>query len=215
MSFAPLDVLPAVAENYRRWKGQPSHVHRLQAQYQGVLPSFEILEYREEGPYSMSATGDERYSLYCTVGASHQVIPQSKQELGDQRGMRHEFLMHGQPQYQREIANYLEMLACYPFLTNSFLSVGSVVSLPEGKTLVEGSSIDLLYLTFPYEDDRNWDAEPFGQISTSQYLVQMLWVLPIYQSEAQFLYGHGLEAFDSLCYDRRLQACDFMRKPMI
>ena len=82
-----------------------------------------------------------------------------------------------------------------------------------------GSSIEYLYFTYPYLDDgRLYESDPWGQIERPNLLIQMLWVLPIYQSEARFIRANGMEAFEQRLQERHshiYDAYDMLRLPVV
>lgn len=91
--------------------------------------------------------------------------------------------------------------------------------MPVGEPVAPGSPMEYLYFTYPYLDDsRMYESNPWGEIERPELLIQVLWVLPIYRSEAQFIRIAGMEAFEGRLQERHAQiydAYDLMRLPLV
>lgn len=205
--FLPQDnITGMVFENYRKWKGEPNFVHHTQEMDVNLSPHFAILQY----------TSVVSYHVFCTVGASYQLIPQSQQKFKNPRGVRYEYLLHGVIGRTKEICDLLYMIAAYPFRQNIFYYSGFVLPMGTGKTVSPSSAMEFIYFTYPYEDDpRIYEPPSWGEIKFPDLLIQTLWVIPIYRSEALFIRQAGPQAFEDRCAETPLQFQDFNRKPLI
>lgn len=196
-----------VYENLLRWKGVPADGFRLQSLEQHVSPHFSILTY----PVA------DAFTVYTTLGASFKIMPDSPISFADERGVRYEYILHGAVQWQQQISDLLLMIAEYPFLHKVEYTPGFV--LPIGDAVVPGSGMEYLYFTYPYVDDTRIETgQPWGQIERPQFLIQTLWVFPIYQAEAEYLRNAGMDAFEERINARHQQQYDthdFFREPYV
>lgn len=201
------DPAALVFDNYVRWKGLPADGLRLDDPPEPLSRRFTILEYPAQ----------HRYAAYCTVGASNGVIPHSERSFGDERGVRYEYILHALPTYSAEAADLLTLIASYPF--GQGVEIGPGFVLPNGEPVVEGSHMEYFYFTYPYLDDQNiYNEQPWGQIERDNVLIQLLWVFPIYKSEADFIRANGPEAFEERCFEKHAHhydADDFLREPYV
>jgi hypothetical protein len=172
-----------------------------------VSPHFTVLVYR----------ANPLYTTLCTLGASYRIIPFSRASFGDERGVRYEYIMHAAPSHEQHAAQLLALIAEYPFIHT--IEIGPGYILPVGEPVVPGSPMEYLYFTYPYLDDsRLYESDPWGQIERPDLLIQMLWVLPIYRSEAQFIRTNGMEAFEQRLQERHSRiydAYDMLRLPVV
>ncbi len=196
-----------VFENYLKWKGMPLNGARLQVASEYLSRHFAVLEY----------SGNDDFHVYCTLGASCQVIPHSQNSFDDRRGVRYEYLMHAPTHHQDAVIDLLGLVAEFPF--EHHLEVGPGFVLPIGEPIIDGSGIEYLYYTYPYLDDHKlMSNDPWGQIERGKSLIQVLWMMPLYLSEVQFLRAKGVDAFEDLCavrHARRYDMFDFMREPYV
>ncbi|MGB9752367.1 MAG: hypothetical protein C0183_16475 [Roseiflexus castenholzii] len=200
-------------DHYLRWKGMPLFIARPVFQ-EGMGPMetlvsrhFAVLAYR----------ANPLYTTLCTLGASYRVIPFSRVSFGDERGVRYEYIMHAARANEQQAAELLALVAEYPFVHNVEIGPGYV--MPVGEPVAPGSPMEYLYFTYPYLDDsRMYESNPWGEIERPELLIQVLWVLPIYRSEAQFIRIAGMEAFEGRLQERHAQvydAYDLMRLPLV
>lgn len=193
------DMTSLVFDNYMQWKGTPIDIARPDGQPPHVSPTFRVLEY-DAGAYH----------VFCTAGASHEIIPQSARRFRNPRGVRYEYLMHGLPDARREVQNALLMIAGYPFMQEFMYYAGCII--PTGGPLFRGSEMEYLYFTYPYEDDPNvFTPAPRGQIEREDALIQTLWVFPIHRSEARYVEQSGADAFEKLLGAGDFHAYDVTR----
>ncbi|HEU5011733.1 MAG TPA: suppressor of fused domain protein [Roseiflexaceae bacterium] len=196
-----------VYENYLRWKGVPDDGFKLQSTGAHLSPHFTILMY--------AATS--AFSTVHTLGASFKIMPNSNISFADKRGMRYEYIIHAPSQYLMEVSNLLVQVAEYPFLHEVEYAPGFV--LPIGEPVVPSSGMQHLYFTYPFVDDTRMNSdEPWGQIERPQFVIQMLWVFPIYLSEVAYIQRAGADAFEERCNERHQQqydAFDFFREPYV
>ena len=186
-----------VYENYLRWTGVPADGFKLQSTGPHLSPHFTILTY--------AAT--PAFSTVHTLGASFKIMPNSNISFADKRGMRYEYIMHAPPQYMMEVSNLLVQVAEYPFLREVEYAPGYVLSI--GEPVVPESGMQHLYFTYPYVDDTRMDTDmPWGQIERPQFVIQMLWVFPIYLSEVAYIQRAGANAFEERCHQRHQQQYD-------
>lgn len=207
------DPTALVFEHYLRWKGMPSFIARPVFNENAaptetfVSPHFTVLAYQ----------ANPLYTTLCTLGASYRVIPFSRASFGDERGVRYEYIMHAARAHERQAAELLALIAEYPFVHDVEIGPGYV--MPVGEPVAPGSPMEYLYFTYPYLDDgRLYESHPWGEIERSEMLIQVLWVLPIYRSEAQFIRTAGMEAFEERLQERHSQiydAYDIMRLPVV
>ncbi|MGQ9548835.1 MAG: suppressor of fused domain protein [Roseiflexus sp.] len=207
------DPAALVFDNYLRWKGTPTFLVRPVFKDDAppaetcVSPHFTVLVYR----------ANPLYTTLCTLGASCRIIPFSRASFGDERGVRYEYIIHAAPSNEQHAAQLLALIAEYPFIHT--IEIGPGYILPVGEPVVPGSPMEYLYFTYPYLDDgRLYESNPWGQIERPDLLIQMLWVLPIYRSEAQFIRAKGIEAFEQRLQERHSRiydAYDMLRLPVV
>lgn len=87
----------------------------------------------------------------------------------------------------------------YSLLTGRPLHFGSVVPLgPELKLLTDDAAPQYVLIIELLPDDRDIYSQPEGQITDDKSLIQFLWVIPIFCSEAEFIAREGDEEFINL-----------------
>jgi hypothetical protein len=196
-----------VFDNYLKWKGVPLNATRLTQQQEHLSRHFAVLEF----------SGSAEFQVFATLGASYKVIPGSQDSFGDRRGVRYEYLLHAPAHYSDEISSLMLLVADYPFSAQVEYQPGYV--LPIGEPIVGGVGMEFLYFTYPYLDDQRMLAgSPWGQIERGKYLIQTLWIMPIYRSEVSFLRRNGPDAFEEHVNRRHAQrydAYDFTRLPYV
>jgi hypothetical protein len=203
------DPAALVFENYLRWKGAPEYLVRMPPDGEDALVSrrFAVLAY----------PANPLFTTYATLGGSWRVIPGSRDSFGDARGVRYEYVFHAPHVHESAACELLVLVAEHPHRHGVEIGPGFV--LPIGEPVVSGAGMEYLYFTYPYLDDgRLYEAAPFGQIDRAELLVQWLWALPIYRSEAVFIRERGPEAFEELLQARhseRYDAYEFLRPPLV
>ncbi len=195
-----------VLANYEAWKGVPNAVWTPDEGASDLSSQFDILEY----------TGTI-HSTYCTVGASHTVIPHTEQEYPEYQGVRFEYILHASPQYRKQVCDLLLMIAAYPFLQHFTYYPGCAI--PIGSPVIDGSPMTALYFTYPYRDDpKIYTETPWGQVKCGSILVHTWWVFPVYLAEVQYIQKHDADAFEDLCYERwsrKYDGFDFFRPSLV
>ena len=194
-----------VFENYLKWKGVPLNATRTTTPQEHLSPHFSVLEY----------PGTDEFHVFATLGASYSVIPKSAASFDDRRGVRYEYLLHAAASYADDVSSLMLLVAQYPFKAQEEYQPGYI--LPIGEPVLPDSGMEFLYFTYPYlDDDRMEQESPWGQIERGKYLIQTLWVFPLYLSEVNFVRRNGPEAFEDHVNRRhmlRYDAFDFDRLP--
>ncbi|MEU8799638.1 suppressor of fused domain protein [Spirillospora sp. NPDC048819] len=102
----------------------------------------------------------------------------------------------------------LAMVGHYHSFEAHRLDVGSVIHI--GRPLTRGSRMDhlLVSLPYPYGPDLEWSPPKAGE-------ARFLWLLPIHQSEAEFIESEMLDEFESLMDARSVNILDLNRDPIV
>jgi len=61
-------------------------------------------------------------------------------------------------------------------------------------------------------DDPRGEPEDVGTFHVGQQVISLLWLVPIYGAEVEFIRKHGVEAFDALCAEAELSLVDVSRR---
>jgi Suppressor of fused protein (SUFU) len=179
------DTIEIVLENYRDWLGIKPMIYQVLENFGVHSAHFSILTYQKE-----------TYQLLCTAGASKTDIPKSKGKFGKRKSCAYEYLIHCGSENLMDFHEILLKVSNYPYLVNEFVYSGSVI--PFGENILN-SQMNYLYLTDPYEDDAEiYSKFPDGQMILPNKVIQTLWIIPIYSSEADEIKKYGAEHFDSL-----------------
>lgn len=142
--------------------------------------------------------------VYATVGASRMEIPLSATH---NTIPRLELFLYSRQQ-QPELARFLAGLATYPFVHQTFLSRGDTIR--GTKPILSESGLADVLLTYPY-----FEADGFGIIHCNDKThTYMVWVIPIYPSERQFIREHGWNALEDLFNENETDTSDFYRQPV-
>ncbi len=184
-----------VYERMVAWKGMPTFrfgarpKQGAEGLHQALSQHFSICVY-ESNPL---------YSVFCTVGASYNIIPKSVQSTGDERGMRYEYLMHAPAQNAELACELLLMIAEHPHLHQREIGPGYI--LPIGEPLVTGSVLEFLYFTYPFLDDPHiYEVNPAGEVDHPRAYIQTLWIIPISRAERDYIRTHGVEQFEAFLH---------------
>lgn len=149
-------------------------------------PAFRALHF-SPGPRTVAHT-------YVSVGAS--VV---------RDGFHREFLLMAPEADQCHIET-LAMIAYYHHTQG--LDVGH--TLPVGRPWCPGARCEHFLISSPY---------PFGpkleRLDVSGHEVQILWLLPIYDSERKLVHEQGLEALESLLEAHACDYLDLQRSPVV
>lgn len=102
----------------------------------------------------------------------------------------------------------LAMVSHYHSFEAHRLSIGSIVNL--GRPWIPDSPMDhlLLSLPYPYGPELEWSPEEAGS-------ARFLWLLPVHQSEADFIKRATLDEFESVLDSGRVNVLDPNRRPII
>ena len=195
-----------VLQNYEAWKGEPREVLQPPKPNPYVDPNFGILVYPDP----------RGYTVYATAGASAMVQPHIRAESGPEQGVRFEYLMHGSDEDAEAICEILDRVTMYPFQVKTPTDSGSVLPLGTDFQAALGGQIHSLFLTYPYEaDPRIYTTTPWGQIQKAGQIIQTLWVIPIYQDEAELILRKGPESFEERCVPGSFRAYDWHRPSVL
>ncbi len=200
---ASADPAIMVYERLITWKGAPTYRFGARAKQgsEGVHTQlsnhFSICVY-ESNPL---------YSVYCTVGASFNVIPKSIASTGDPRGMRFEYLMHAPDTHAELACELLLMIAEHPHVHQREVGPGYV--LPIGEPIIAGSPLEFLYFTYPFLDDPHiYEVNPAGEVDHPRAYIQTLWVIPISGAEREHIRTRGVEQFEEFLHARHRERYD-------
>jgi hypothetical protein len=196
-----------VFDTYLRWKGVPLNGARPTEIPEHLSRHFSVLEY----------AGTADFRVFATLGASLIAIPGSAASFNDTRGVRYEYLLHAPERHSEAISELLMLVAEFPYKHNVEVQPGYVLNI--GTPIIPGSHMEYLYFTYPYLDDAKlYEGHPWGQIEQGKALIHVLWALPMYLSEYQYLRQHGVDQFEELInhkHQQRYDAFDFERLPYI
>ncbi|MGW1978881.1 suppressor of fused domain protein [Streptomyces sp. NPDC001889] len=135
--------------------------------------------------------------VYVTVGSSVD---------GSETGGTEFFLMSPTPAETH--SETLAMVSHFHSFEAHRLDVGSIVNI--GRPWMPESRMDrlLVSLPYPYGPELEWAPAEAGS-------ARFLWLLPIYQSEAEFVRREGLEEFESRLDAEGVNVLDSQRNPIV
>jgi hypothetical protein len=87
--------------------------------------------------------------------------------------------------------------------------LGAGHTVPIGEGWVEGSPLDSILLTLPYLWGPRLEHCPIGDRH-----IQVLWAVPIHQSELDFKIAHGLDALEQRFEEQHVEYLDPFRPPV-
>jgi hypothetical protein len=152
------------------------------------MPDFRVMRFTP-GPQTTLWT-------YLTIGAW---------EVDHCPTHRHEFFVIAREPHDSHVET-LAMMAYY-HLKNR-LGLGH--TLPNGRPWLPGSTLDHFLLSLPYTFGPKLEELSVGDVE-----IQVLWALPITESEVRFRHDHGLEALESRFEDCDLEYWDHQRGAVI
>jgi hypothetical protein len=196
------DTIEIVLENYRDWLGNKPMIFQSDKLHQFHSSHFSILSYEKENHF-----------LLCTAGASKTDIPNSKGKFGARKSCAYEYMIHAQKESIIDFHEILFKVSLYPHITRQFLMSGDVVLFDEK---FSDSQMKMAYLTYPYQDDDQiYSRFPNGQLILPKKIIQTLWVVPIYSSEANFIRESGAEKFDEILGKNHKELSSLNRKNLL
>lgn len=141
---------------------------------------------------------------YSTLGLSRRVLPSPTSHLH----IRHELLMLAPKALKPDhVASILLQVGEMLIGTERALLRGDVIG-PAG-ALVPGSELTALYVTMPM-----YFPEEFATYSDDDGAVVIAWLVPITDSEADYVSSHGWDAFEDKLVEQDPDVVDFHRPPM-
>jgi hypothetical protein len=191
MNMEPGDKL-VLAHYEHRW-GKPTKVHSINAPQ---LP--EAIRPLLVGEYSLPADG---LTIYGSIGMSRAPMTLSPESIGH----RAEIFI-GSFQSFSSLPDMLAMIAAYPHISNTLVTAEHTI--PLGQYIVDGSGMSSIILCPPY-----FDPPEFRRIEASGYHVEVLWVIPIYESERQFKIKRGWQVLRQIFQEKNVAIGDLFRQP--
>ena len=147
---------------------------------------------------------------YATIGVSRYPMPYPPNWRHDKSDKRIELLMYAY-QPMQELVDLLGGLALYPFSQRTFLGVGHTIPGPRGGAVVEGSPLTDILLIPALTEPKEFRILHIDQ----DHHIELLWVVPIYNSERLFVKEHGWGKLVELFSDKEVNAKDFTRLPVV
>ena len=155
-----------------------------------------------------SPESEDQDWVYATVGMSSKSMPYPDSWVGERSENRAELFIYSREKNEK-IIDVLVPLSEYPFIHNTFLGVGHTVP---GRTGIGGNAAltDILVL-------RPMGEEPEFEIihQAPDIHVQMLWLVPIYDSERLFIKKKGWNSLVDIFFEKRTETSDFSRKRVV
>lgn len=147
---------------------------------------------------------DTQSGWLCTVGMSQkeQTVPSGQGCLSKEP--RTELFCYCQPDHAEVLANILLDLARYPFEKKTFLFWWQTVSL--GRALLPGSSVRGIFLSMPPFDLNEVTFSIQGR------RIDLVWVVPVTQSEMDLFASRGAEALERALEDAEADVADLFRQ---
>lgn len=102
----------------------------------------------------------------------------------------------------------LAMLATYPFETKSILGIEHTV--PFGSAIISTSGMTAFILCSPF-----YDPLDFQEVRSGNFHIQILWAIPIFESERQFKIKNGWDALREIFEMKGVAVGDLTRKPAL
>lgn len=153
---------------------------------------------------SFDDTPGETLSTYVSLGLSDQPL-----ELSEVKKVRQEIVF---TVYTLAISNMIVSLMLS--LCEAIVGRGKAVLrgevVPLSKEIAQRIGFDAVYCTIPVFFD-----DEFGACDESSPSTIMVWVLPIYQSEADYIATHGWESFEDMLEEKDPDLCSLERSPVI
>ncbi len=153
---------------------------------------------------SFKDTPGETVSTYLSLGLSDQPL-----ELSDVKKVRQELVFSV---YTMAISSMV--VSFMLSLCEAIIGRGKAVLrgevIPLSKEIVKRIGFDAVYCAIPVFFD-----DEFCTYDKSSPSTVMVWMLPIYQSEADYIASHGWESFEDLLEEKDPDLCSLERSPVI
>jgi hypothetical protein len=147
---------------------------------------------------------------YATIGASRYAMLYSAEGNNEQSERRLEIFMYSNEPTD-ELVYVLTCLALYPFVKKTILKPGDRIPGDEEGFIKSSPLTDFLFLP-PLNEARELSAV---HINENQQHVDILWAVPIYKSERQFINENGWKELVKLFIANKLNSADFLRPPVV
>ena len=153
---------------------------------------------------SFKDSPSETVSTFISLGMSKEVL-----ELNEAKSVRQELVFSV---YSMAISSMV--VSCLISLCEAILSKGKAVLrgevIPLSAELAERTGFTAAYCTIPvfFDDD-------FSTYNESSPPTVMVWVLPIYKSEANYIDANGWEHFEDLLEEKDPDLCSWERDPVV
>lgn len=193
MKYAHSDLI--VLEHYERRWGEPTKVHSFERpQLPPELRPFFV------GEFSLPT---DRLTIYASVGMSR-VSMSYPDSTADNRAEIYLGAFHS----DRQLPEQVMMLAAYPHIGRTFITIDHTV--PLGGPIASNSNMTAVLFISPI-----FDPPWFREIHAEAYHLQMLWAVPIHESERKYKVEHGTEALLKLFTERHVVIGDLRRGKVI
>lgn len=188
-----------ILEHYQKFWGYPREIF-----------DFDVKEYTDSphliyiAEFPPNSDGEDW--VYATVGNYN--VDLSGRIKNEERSRKLEFFLYSNLP-NPEIAKFLASLCVYPAVNKTYFSVGDTV---RGETsILEGSALTDVLLTYPYFEERD-----FGIIHhTDNSHTLMIWLIPLYQTERQFVHESSWDALEELFRKNATDTSDFFRESVV
>lgn len=145
----------------------------------------------------------DQLTVYASIGMSR--VPMSSPT--EQEDHRVEIFLGtfvALPQLPERIA----MLAAYPHIGKTFIGVEHTV--PLGEPIVPNSGMTFVIFCSPY-----FDPPEFRRVEINAYHAQILWVIPLHESERQFKVTYGWDALMKVFEEKHVMVGDLFRDALV
>lgn len=144
-------------------------------------------------------------STYSTIGFSHHPLSAT---AGEQKRIRAELLFSAYSQVRgSEIASVLLTFSEYLIGQGRALLRGDVVG--PSRELIPGSQLCALYASMPVFFDDN-----FSVFCGSDFSTVLIWLIPLYESEANYVKACGWDRFEDRMESMSVDFCN-LRRPIM
>jgi hypothetical protein len=195
-----LNTHEVVLRHYTNHWGRYSNRFEAEQDFRGTLSALSVLEFSPK-------TADQDWA-YTTLGMSSFQMPYPKEWVDKRTSNRLEIFIYSNSRNE-ELKVLLMALAEYPFKKSTFFAQGHTVPGIQG---IGGNLLmtDVLLL-------RPIGEPPEFEIIHTDALdhVQMLWIVPIYRSEREFIKKKGWESLLNLFYKNKAETSNFFREPVV
>ncbi len=189
-----------IVQHYIRFWGEPVDIFNLNGSWKTSPGPIFIAQF--------APRSDEQDWVYATIGASRQPMPYPADWVHEKPERRVELFIYARRRTD-ELRILLMSLAEYPFNKMTFLGPGHTIPGNEG--VVKGSPLtDILFI-------RPLGEPPEFEVihSDKAHHLEMLWIIPIYESERQFVKLNGWNALIDLFYHQGTDTSNFLRAAVV